>query len=186
MYSLTLKDLIEKTYLALQDYLNLPTKEAIKQIDWSNVKMVLTTVGIWVILMTFSAFMLWLIRAIGLYKMAKKNNDKFAFLAFIPYGSMFVMGRIIGKTKLYGIDIDYPEYVLPALLFTMALPFTSSLSTILFTFFYYGILYKLYKLKWKGFAAIATILSIFVPVIQPFFVFFNHNHRLSRWFALPP
>lgn len=176
MYSVTLKDLIEKAYSALQEYLNLPSKEALNSVDWTNIQSILTTVGLWLVLMLFSALVLWLIRAIGLYKMARKNNDKWSFLAFIPYGSMFVMGRIIGKTKLFGIEIEYPEYVLPALLFTMALPFTSSLSTILFAFFYYGILYKLYKLKWKGFAAVATIISLFVPVIQPFFMFFLRNN----------
>lgn len=175
MYSVTLKDLIEKAYLALQEYLNLPSKEALSSVDWTNISSVISTVGLWLVLILFSALVLWLVRAIGLYKMARKNNDNLAFLAFIPYGSMFVIGRIIGKCRLFGIEIEYPEYVLPALLFTMALPFTSSLSTILFAFFYYGILYKLYKLKWKGFAAVATIISLFVPLFQPLFIFFLRN-----------
>ena len=55
--------------------------------------------GGWLILIAFSALVLWLIRAIGLYKMAKKENDKYAFLAFVPYGGLFVMGRIIRKNK---------------------------------------------------------------------------------------
>lgn len=33
MYSVTLKDLIEKAYLALQEYLNLPSKESLNSVD---------------------------------------------------------------------------------------------------------------------------------------------------------
>lgn len=175
MYSQTLTDLVKKAYLALQESLNLPTLDSLKNIDWSNIGNIITTIGITLILIAFSALALWLIRAIGLYKMAKNNNDKLAFLAFIPYGATFIMGRIIGKTKLFGIEITYPELVLPLLIITMLIPGSAALSTILFVFFYYGILYKLYKLKWKGFAAIATIISLFVPIFQPIFLFFIRN-----------
>lgn len=175
MHSEMLTDLVKKAYEALQEYLNLPTIESLKKIDWSDIGSALATVGTILILIIFSAFALWLIKAIGLYKMAKNKNDKFAFLAFVPYGSSFVMGRIIGKTKLFGIEIDYPEYLLPALIVTMMLPVSASISTILFVFFYYGILYKLYKLKWKGFAAVALFISLFVPVFQPIFLFFIRN-----------
>ena len=134
MHSEMLTDLIKKAYEALQEYLNLPTIESLKNIDWSDIGGALATIGSILI---------------------------------------FVMGRIIGKTKLFGIEIDYPEYLLPALIVTMMLPVSASISTILFVFFYYGILYKLYKLKWKGFAAVALFISLFVPVFQPIFLFFS-------------
>ncbi len=175
MNSKMLTDLVKKAYVSLQETLNLPTIESLKNIDWSDISNIITTIGGILILIVFSAFALWLIKAIGLYKMAKNKDDKFAFLAFVPYGSSFVMGRIVGKTKLFKIEIDYPEYLLPALIITMMLPVSSSLSTILFVFFYYGLLYKLYKLKWKGFALVALFISLFVPVFQPIFLFFLRN-----------
>lgn len=175
MYSETLTDLVRKAYEALQESLNLPTLENLQNIDWTDFRNAIATVGLWLILIAFSALVLWLIRSIGLYKMAKNQNDKLAFLAFVPYGSTFIMGRIVGKTKLFGIEVTYPEYLLIILIVTMMLPVSASLSTILFVFFYYGILYKLYKLKWKGFATIATIISLFIPVFQPIFLFFIRN-----------
>ena len=175
MYSITLKDLVEKALYLAKEYLNIPGIDNLKNVDWSSILSIVSSIGMWIILIAFSAFSLWLLRSIGIYKMAKNNGDKLAFIAFIPYGCLFVMGRIIGKARLFGIDIEYPEYILPALLITMALPFTSSLSTILFVLFYYGILYKIYKLKWKGFAVVSTIISIFVPFVQPFFLFFIKN-----------
>lgn len=175
MYSQALADLVKKAYNALQESLNLPSLESLKNIDWSDISSALATIGSILILIIFSAFALWIIRAIGLYKMAKDKDDKFAFLAFVPYGGTFVMGRIIGKTKLFGIEITYPELLLPILLGTMLVPGGAPLSSILFVFFYYGILYKLYKLKWKGFATVATVISLFVPVLQPIFIFFIRN-----------
>lgn len=175
MYSQKLTDLVKKAYEALQEYLNLPTLESLQNIDWTDIKSIITTIGMSLILIAFSALVLWLIRAIGLYKMARNKDDKLAFLAFVPYGSAFVMGRIIGKTKLFGIEIDYPELLLPLLIITMLIPGSTAFSSILFVIFYYGILYKLYKLKWKGFAAVATIISLFVPVFQPIFLFFIRN-----------
>ena len=175
MYSQALADLVKKAYSALQEYLNLPSLESLKNIDWTNISSALTTIGSILILIVFSAFALWIIRAIGLYKMAKAKKDKFAFIAFVPYGGTFVMGRVIGKTKLFGIEITYPELLLPILLGTMLVPGGAPLSSILFVFFYYGILYKLYKLKWKGFATVATVISLFVPVFQPIFIFFIRN-----------
>lgn len=99
MYSETLSDLVKKAYNALQESLNLPTLESLKNIDWTDIGSALATIGGVIILILFSALALWIIRAIGLYKMAKKKNDKLAFLAFVPYGGTFVMGRIIRKNK---------------------------------------------------------------------------------------
>ena len=95
MYSETLADLVKKAYNALQESLNLPSLESLKSIDWTDIGSAIATIGLWLILIAFSAFMLWIIRAIGLYKMAKAKDDKLAFLAFVPYGGTFVMGRII-------------------------------------------------------------------------------------------
>lgn len=175
MDSKLLRDLVKKAYSALQDTLNLPSLNSLKNLDWTDIGSTLATIGGWIILIAFSALVLWIIRAIGLYKMAKDKDDKYAFLAFVPYGGTFIMGRIIGKTRLFGIEITYPEFLLPLLLGTMLVPGGAPLSSILFVFFYYGILYRLYKLKWKGFATVATIISLFVPVLQPIFIFFIRN-----------
>lgn len=175
MSSTLINELVSKVIQILKDFFDMPSTQEIKNIDWSSIQDILSTIGTWFIVITFSAFGLWLIRAIGLYKMARKKEDKFAFFAFIPYGCLFIMGRILGNTKLFGITIDYPEYLLPALLLSTTFPFSATLSTVLFVFFYYGILYKLYKEKWKGFATVATIISIFIPLLQPFFIFFIKN-----------
>ena len=175
MESSALKSIVGKAVSEGKDYLNLPSAETLKSIDWLSITSILAGLGAVLIFIILSAFTLWLLRAIGLYIMAKKKGDKFAYLAFIPYACLFVTGRIVGKTKLFGIEIDYPEYILPLLILSMFLPFTTTLASILFTLFYYGLLFRLYQEKWRGFATVATILSIFIPILQPFFIFCIRN-----------
>lgn len=127
-----------------------------------------------------SVIVLWLLKAIGLYTMAKRNGDKYAFLSFIPYGCLFVKGRIIKETKLFGIEISRPEFILPLLVLTMHLPFARTLSMLLLTIFYYGILYRLYQKQVPNFAIVLLILSIFIPFTQPFIIFFIRNANTNE------
>lgn len=168
-------NLLKKGYSYIDDIFKLPSLETIEKIDWSDISSILTALGIGILILILYLFTLWFLKSIALYKMAKNKGDKFAFISFIPLGCTYIMGRIIGKTKIFGIEIYYPELLLPLLILTMFLPVCSVLSSILFFVFYYGILYKLYKLKWKGFAVVATIISIFLPIFQPFFLFYIRN-----------
>ncbi len=122
---------------------------------------------------------LWLLKSVGLYTMAKKNRDEYAFLAFIPYACLYTKGKIIGKTKLFGIDIDHPEFLLPILFITMFLPSTKLICSILFVFFYFAILYKIYQKQIPNFAIAALLLTIFLPFLEPFFLFFIRKNKGS-------
>lgn len=126
-----------------------------------------------------SVIVLWLLKAIGLYTMAKKKGDKYAFLSFIPYGCLFIKGRIIGNTKLFGIEISKPELILPLLILTMHLPFAKSFSMILLILFYYAILYKIYQKQVPNFSVVLLVLSIFIPITQPFILFIIRNSKNS-------
>ena len=168
-------NLLKKGYSYIDDIFKLPSLEVIEKIDWSDIFSILTALGIGILLFILATFALWIVKSIALYKMAKNKGDKFAFISFIPLGCTYIMGRIIGKTRILGIEIYYPEILLPLLILTMFLPIYSILSSILFFVFYYGILYKLYKSKWERFAVVATVISIFLPIFQPFFLFYIRN-----------
>lgn len=161
-------------YNMILDKLNL---SELSKIDFSNIA---TSILYVLIALLTSVIVLWLLKAIGLYTMAKRNGDKYAFLSFIPYGCLFVKGRIIGDTKIFGIEISKPEFILPLLVLTMHLPFAKTLSMLLFTIFYYGILYRLYQKQVPNFAIVLLILSIFIPFIQPFIIFFIRNANTNE------
>ncbi|MBR5228056.1 MAG: hypothetical protein IKV94_05420 [Clostridia bacterium] len=157
------------------DLLNLPSMQQLKNIDWSDLKGALTIIGTTLIIILFSSIIMYIFKSIGLYKIMKKEGHNLAWISFIPYGCFYAIGKSVGKTKLYGIEIDHTEYVLPLILLSSILPFMGGLSSIIFILAFFGLLFRLYQKKSPNFAAVLTILSILVPFIIPFFIFAIRN-----------
>ncbi|MEG1009732.1 MAG: hypothetical protein RSF67_07995, partial [Clostridia bacterium] len=159
----------------VNEFIKLPTEEQISSIDWSSIGSIVTTFGVILIVIMFSFFVLWLIRAIGLYTMARNKNDDLAWTAFVPFACLFTTGRIVGDTSIYGIKIFKTEWLLPLFLLIMCLPIGKEFTILIFIVAYYGLLYRLYQNQNKSFAGIFLILSILLPFLQPFFIFFLRN-----------
>lgn len=169
--SFDLNDIIANILAKLSNMLNLPNVETLKNINWSDIKGAFTVIGVTALLIFFSCIVMYILKSIGLYKMLKKENSAFAWLSFVPYGWLYAVGKVLGKTKIYGIDISHAEYVLPLILLSSLLPFTCGISTLLFILAFFGLLYRLYQKKTPNFAVVLTILSVlFVPLI-PLFIF---------------
>ena len=152
-----------------------PTSEEIKNIDWTNITTILGTISIILIITIVFLISLYLLKSIGLYTMAKKESKNFAWIAFIPFGCLFSYGLITGKTKIFGIEIDHPEFLLPTLILSSYLPYVGPLGTILFILAYFGILYRVYQTRTPNFATVLLILSIVVPVLSPIVLFAIRN-----------
>ena len=118
---------------------------------------------------------MYIFKAIGLYKIMKKDGMKHAWTAFIPYASFYALGKTVGKTKLYGIEIENPEFVLPIILIANMFPFMSGLTSIIFILAFFALIYRLYQKKTPNFAVVLTILSILLPILIPFFIFAIRN-----------
>lgn len=173
--SFDLNSLIHNILTKISNTLNLPNAETLKNIDWSDLKGAFMVIGITVILIFFSCVVMYILKSIGLYKMSRNENTSFAWLSFVPYGWLYLVGKVVGKTKIYGIDISHAEYVLPIILLSNALPFTCGIPTLLFILAFFGLLYRLYQKKTPNFAVALTILSVlFVPLI-PLFLFVIRN-----------
>lgn len=157
------------------DYLDLPSTKELKNINWESITDIFQGIGLAIIIILLSSIVLYLFKNIGLYVMAKNENEKTAFLTFVPYGFLYVLGKTVGKTKLFGIEIEYPEYLLPALLISMFLPFACVISNIIFIICLYGLLYRLYEKKSASFSTVLLILSIVFPPLIPFFIFALRN-----------
>lgn len=169
---LHLTDILNMLYQKVMELLNLG------KIDISKITSTFL-IGIGIIFTT--TFILWIFRAIGLYKMAKNNGDKYAFLAFIPGFCFYTQGKIVSNTKIFGIQIEHAEFLLPFLLLSMMfIPITKPLVFILFTLFYLALLYRIYQQQVPNFAIILLILSIFIPFLQPFILFFIGNSNSNN------
>jgi hypothetical protein len=94
---------------------------------------------------------------------------------------MYTKGKILGKTKIFGIEIPQPEFLLPFILISMLFPYTRILSILLFIVCYYAILYKIYKMQVPNVAIVLIVLSIILPVLQPFFIFFIRNTKQEAY-----
>ena len=153
------------------ELLNAPTSSEIMNIDWSNIASIIGTISIFLVLAIIFVITLYFLRSIGLYEMAKQKNIKYAWLAFIPFGCLYIYGAILKKTNIFGIEIDNAGFLLPALLISSWLPYVGCFSSILFIIAKIALLYRLYQEKVPNFATVLIILSIFIPVLIPIIIF---------------
>lgn len=170
-----LNELVSTIITKVSELLNTPTAEQIQKIDWSSITAILGTISIILILAIIFLISLYIIKSIGLYTMAKKNGSDFAWLAFVPFGCLFTYGFITGKTKIYGIEIDHPEYLLPTLLVTSCMPYVGCIGMILFILAYFAMLYRVYQTRTLNFAVVLLILSIVIPILSPIILFAIRN-----------
>lgn len=170
-----LNELVSTIISKASELLNAPTAEQIGKIDWSSITAILGTISIILILTVVFLVVLYLLKSIGLYTMAKKEGKDFAWLAFVPFGCLFTYGFITGKTKIFGIEIDHPELLLPSLLVSSCLPYVGCIGTIIFILAYFGMLYRVYQTRTPNFATVLLILSIFVPILSPIILFAIRN-----------
>ncbi len=170
-----LNELVSTIVSKTSELLNAPNSVEIQKIDWSSITAILGTISIILILTVIFLVALYLIKSIGLYTMAKREGHDFAWLAFVPFGCLFTYGFITGKTKIYGIEIDHPEYLLPALLVTSCMPYVGCIGTILFILAYFAMLYRVYQTRTPNFAVVLLILSIVIPLLSPIVLFAIRN-----------
>lgn len=170
-----LNDLLSAIMDKISEFLNAPSSEQVMNIDWSSITAILGTISIILILAIVVAISLYLIKSIGLYTMAKKEGKAFAWLAFVPFGCLFTYGFITGKTKIFGVEVDHPEFLLPALMVTSCLPFIGCIGTVLFILVYFAMLYRVYQTRTPNFAVVLLILSIIIPILSPIILFAIRN-----------
>ncbi len=155
----------------LNDILNVPTSNQVMNINWTSIASIIGTISLMLIFVTIAILVLYFLRAIGLYTIAKNRNRSFAWLAFIPFGCFFIYGIILKKTKLFGVEIDHPELLLPALLLSSFLPYVGPFASVLFILCKFGLLYRIYEMQAPRHAILYLILSIFIPVAPAIILF---------------
>lgn len=111
--------------------------------------------------------------SLGLYRMALKCGIDNPWLAWVPFGNLYVMGLIIRELKFQSYDIPKPEIVLPAaaaLNFVVgAIPFIGTLYAIALTVLMGLALYRLNSIFKKESAMLFTLLWL-VPLVGPFLI----------------
>lgn len=165
-------------------YSELINNERVMHMTELSMTQMLTTlfaVGGTILLIAFVvAFMMYLLSAIGIYKMGQRAGIQLSGLAFIPIANQYVIGKLLkGNFTVFGKKIESPEIVLPIITICGAamtgIPFIGFLVAIVSLIFNISTFYHLYR-KYKGDSATAlTILTVIFPFIYPFMIFSMRN-----------
>jgi len=132
--------------------------------------------GIFIILIVLAvALAAYIFLALALMGMAKNKGIENAWLAFIPFGNMFILGKILGTMDLFGQKIEQPELVLPVVTLASAvlsaIPVLGQLiaiASMVITLMAYYQLVERYK---QGSGALYVILMIFVAPVGAYLLF---------------
>ena len=131
------------------------------------------------VLILFMFLLLYLLHAVGLYKMGKTVGAERSWLAFVPVANLYVMGKIVKEVSIAGITLTKLEFVLPAVTVTgivlSQLPAIGFLAGAAAGVFYYIVLYNLYKNFRPASAAPFIIVSILLGFMTSIFVFIMRN-----------
>ena len=146
------------------------------------------------IFIAFATIAFYIFSSIVRYKLAKKRNTNHAWLAWIPYANLYLLGSICGPMMLFGKwRIDNPGLVLlfapiVAWLISVALGFFSLIPVlgiiigialaifsfawpIVYTAFYLCVLYRIFSsYVSKNMTLVYTLVSL-ISVTMPFFMF---------------
>ncbi len=118
----------------------------------------------------------YILLSIGLYRLAKNQNNPNAWLAWIPIAQLYIVGKIVGSVNIGSQKITRLDIIMPvspliaAVLYNVryigtGLGMLASLT--IFIFFLY-VLYHLYKMYVPEQAVAYTLLSI---VLAPLMIF---------------
>ncbi|KAE9632937.1 hypothetical protein GND95_10460 [Defluviitalea raffinosedens] len=122
---------------------------------------------------------LYVLKSIGIFGMAKKAGIENSWLAWIPVADMYIMGKLVGKIKLFNQEINKLEVVLPvvcaASIVLGGIPFIGFLISIAYVILNFASIYNLYK-KYRGDKAVGMlILSIIFIFMCPIYLFTLRN-----------
>ena len=127
---------------------------------------VLAVFGFFGIVIGIAAYVL---TALGLYKLAQKQGEPNAWLAWIPIGQFYIIGKIVGEVKLGTMIIPRMDLILPlgplAIAVVNVIPFLGQVISALAGIAYYALfiysMYLLFKKYVPDQAVLYTILSFF-------------------------
>jgi uncharacterized membrane protein len=133
-----------------------------------------------IIVFLIIAIVFYVLAALGLYKLAQNEGIENPWLAWVPFGNLYIVGRLVKTVKLFNYDIPSLELVLPigaiAVAILGGIPLLGTLLSIAFMIVLYVTLYNLYK-KYRPQSATLWIILSIVLGLFPIFIFIMRNDR---------
>ena len=117
-----------------------------------------------VLLLGLIGLALYIVRAYALMKLAAKNGEQNAFLAFIPFASEYLLGKVIREVKLGKTTVNYLEWIFLAATIIGFLGYASyvGLVFVLYIVFRLSCMYRLFVMTGeRNYAVLYIVLCIF-------------------------
>lgn len=148
----------------------------------SNEGTILAFLAIWgfiFFLFFILGIILYVLASIGMYKLAFNQKIENPWLAWIPIGNMYILGKLVKNVKIDTLEIPSLELVLPlglvAVMILSNIPFIGWLISIAYSVLCVLAFYKLYKMYRPAQAVLWVVLSIVLPFMGPIFIFIMRN-----------
>ncbi len=121
----------------------------------------------------------YVLLSIGLFTMAKKRNIENAWIAFVPFGQLYILGKLVTPLKLGETEVPNPPItLLLAVVASVVLGFIPLIGQLISLAVFVLVLFALYRLyeMYSKSALLYTILSVIG--LSPIFVFILRNNKL--------
>ena len=132
------------------------------------------------------AIILYVLSSIALYRLAANKGISSPFLAWIPYGRDYLLGKIIDeKVLFFSPVIPYAQWIL--LIGPVAISILSFaqpigiVCAVVFALYAYCAHYRLFKLYRPNSAMLYIILSVIFPFLLPIFMFVIRNDKPEEY-----
>lgn len=134
------------------------------------------TLGIFFLLITI---VFYILKSIGLATLAANKGIEMPWLAWIPVADLYIAGSIVDEMDFLGIRFTNLALWAPVIIYGGALlntiPVIGWLIAVIAFLFGIGFTYNLFN-RYSGYAALFTILSIFL-CLWPVFIFVIRNNN---------
>ena len=136
---------------------------------------------LFIIIMSALGIVLYVLMSVGLYRLATNAGIENAWLAWIPIGNLYIMGRLIDSIQLGSIEVPSLHIVLPVafvvfLLFRRVAVLGPVLSLFMYVFMIIC-LYYLFRKYSSDKAVLYTVLGAVLPFLLPIFIFAIRDRR---------
>jgi hypothetical protein len=123
----------------------------------------------------------YILLGFGLYTMAKRRGIANPWLAFIPFGTQYIMGALVGEVQISSVKLD-AKLALPisfaACVVIGAIPLIGALAVLAIMIFFYMVVYKIYEAYKPDNAVLYLVLSIvFSGFAMPIIFFMIRNNE---------
>lgn len=141
----------------------------------------LALLGSLFLLLLIPGIVLYVLKSVGLYRLAVNDGIDNAWLAWIPVGDTYIIAKLIKSLKIGGWEVPSLEIVLPVVyalvIVASNIPFIGALIVIAYVILILFALYKLYCIYRPDQAVVWLILSIVLVFMSPIFIFVMRNDR---------